>query len=261
MSYILEALRRAEAERQRGAVPGLHAQPASAALADAGLAPAAGTSVRWSRWLLAAAALLVVAAGAVWLRMPAAPDRPAVLAAAPPVVAPVVSPAVAPATVPPPATVARATSPALTAPAPAMQPSPSSTGLASRPAPPVVAAVQAVAPSSTGPGAAGAVPAVAPAAPTAAVAASLAAKPAIAATAPPARLPTLAELPDTLRRELPALSLGGAVYADQPAQRMVIVNGQVFHEGDRLGADLQVQEIRLKSVVFNLRGQRFEMAL
>jgi general secretion pathway protein B len=42
---------------------------------------------------------------------------------------------------------------------------------------------------------------------------------------------------------------------------MVIINGQVFHEGDRPTADLLVQQIGLKSVVFAFRGQRFEMPL
>ena len=36
MSYILDALRRADAERLRGAVPGLHDQPDLTALADPG---------------------------------------------------------------------------------------------------------------------------------------------------------------------------------------------------------------------------------
>ena len=35
MSYILDALRRADAERERGAVPGLHAQPVPPVSADA----------------------------------------------------------------------------------------------------------------------------------------------------------------------------------------------------------------------------------
>ncbi|MBC7955599.1 MAG: hypothetical protein H7Y33_06995, partial [Cytophagales bacterium] len=35
MSYILDALRRADSERERGAVPNLHAKPAPGALADA----------------------------------------------------------------------------------------------------------------------------------------------------------------------------------------------------------------------------------
>jgi general secretion pathway protein B len=230
MSYILEALRRAEAERQRGAVPGLHAQPASTALADAGLPVQPDRPDRWRRAGLAAAALVLVAASLVWLLTLTLTPTPT------PTPTPTVPPALV-AAVPPVAPVP---------PAPALAPS-----VLSVPSP--VAPAQAVAPRLP--------PAAILAAPAAAPAPAPAARPVPVASSPPARLPTLAELPDALRRELPALSLGGAVYAEQATQRMVIVNGQVLREGDRLNADLQVQEIRLKSVVFSLRGQRFEMPM
>jgi hypothetical protein len=42
---------------------------------------------------------------------------------------------------------------------------------------------------------------------------------------------------------------------------MVIVNGQVFQEGAMLGPDLQLEQIRPKSAVFSIRGQRFEVPL
>ncbi len=83
MSYILDALRRADAERQQGQVPGLHAAPAGAA-ADS---PRSGRSV-W--WWLALALLLGLAAGAAlqWWPRPvvvqasAAPATAAAAAAA-----------------------------------------------------------------------------------------------------------------------------------------------------------------------------------
>ena len=53
MSYILEALRRAERERERGQVPGLHDQTL----------PLAAPRSRLARWPLAAAFGLVAAAG------------------------------------------------------------------------------------------------------------------------------------------------------------------------------------------------------
>lgn len=80
-----------------------------------------------------------------------------------------------------------------------------------------------------------------------------------ASAAAPARLPSLAELPEAQRRELGPLAVGGAMHAEQAALRIIILNGQVFHEGDKLGPDLQVQQIRLKSVVMSHRGQRFEL--
>ncbi len=95
MSYILDALRRAEAERQQGQVPGLHDAPAVAATASA---PAPNPARRYG-WLVPA---LLLAAGAAWWWWP----RPGVV----PVVAPVVVPAAAPAPVAPP--VAAAVQPA-----------------------------------------------------------------------------------------------------------------------------------------------------
>jgi general secretion pathway protein B len=74
-------------------------------------------------------------------------------------------------------------------------------------------------------------------------------------------VPALAELPDELRRQLPALAMGGSVYSPQPAARMVIVNGQVFQEGAMLAPELQLEQIRPKSAIFSIRGQRFEVPL
>ncbi len=85
------------------------------------------------------------------------------------------------------------------------------------------------------------------------------ASPPIAVPAAPARLPTWSELPEAQRRELGGLAVSGAMHADQAALRMVVLNGQVFHEGDRPGPDLQVLQIRLKSVVLSHRGQHFEL--
>ena len=98
MSYILEALRRAETERDRGQVPGLNAQPAPAlAPASAARSPPAR---RWPAPGLAAAAAALLA---WWLWPGAAAPPPAVVSAG---VAPTVSaaPATEPASSPAPAT-------------------------------------------------------------------------------------------------------------------------------------------------------------
>jgi general secretion pathway protein B len=79
------------------------------------------------------------------------------------------------------------------------------------------------------------------------------------AAAPAPRIPKLAELPDDVRRTVPALTIGGSVYSPQPAARMVIVNGQVFREGDTLAAGFKLEQIRPKSAVFSIRGQAFEL--
>ena len=225
MSYILEALRRAEAQRQRGAVPGLHAQPASAALADPALARQAGARRSWRlAWVLAA--VLLLAAGSRWWLGPSGPSglEPTVGPAQPFAVAPaarIAAPAVEPALAVP---LAVPVAPALAASAAAVNTAALPPRVASSAGLPLLAAL---------------LPATAP------------------ASAP--RLPTLAELPETVRRELPVFTLGGSVYAEQASQRMVIINGQVLREGERLAPELLLQQIRLKSVVLDYRGQRFEL--
>ena len=224
MSYILEALRRADAERQRGDVPGPHAQPQAIA---AGEPPPA----RWPAGWLAGGAigLLALGGGLVWWWM----------GAAKPAQAPVVAMAPAPAQ---PAAALPAPPPVVAAPAalPTQQPGVAALPVPMPTLPPMVAPTQPTA------------RAVPPPPPVA---------PAPAALAAPARPLKLSELPEDLRRELPAIAPGGSVYAEHAPSRMVILNGQVFHEGDRPAPGLQVQQILPRSVVFEFKGQRFELPL
>ncbi|MFY3384728.1 hypothetical protein ACOQFS_11335, partial [Paracidovorax sp. MALMAid1276] len=145
MSYILDALRRAEAERGRGGVPGLHTQatPLPGALpADARAAP--------SRLIAVAAAVLGVAAlaavGTWWALQRSAPAGGVVLAGASPAPTPAAAPAAAPAVPPASASAALAplapaapTAPAVSAaPAPAPAPAPPPRATEPRPAPAAV---------------------------------------------------------------------------------------------------------------------------
>jgi general secretion pathway protein B len=84
-----------------------------------------------------------------------------------------------------------------------------------------------------------------------------------AAAPAPARANAVAninDLPPNVRSQLPRLAVGGAIYSETPSARMVILNGQVFHEGDKPAADTVLEQIRLKSAVLNYRGQRYEIA-
>nr|MDP9126626.1 general secretion pathway protein GspB [Pseudomonadota bacterium] len=84
-----------------------------------------------------------------------------------------------------------------------------------------------------------------------------------AAAPAPARsnaVPNINDLPPNVRATLPRLSVGGAIYSETPSARMVILNGQVFHEGDKPATDTVLEQIRLKSAVLNFRGQRYEVS-
>lgn len=75
--------------------------------------------------------------------------------------------------------------------------------------------------------------------------------------APSARVYALNELPENIRRQLPQLTVGGAMYSDNPANRMLILNGQLFHEGDHPIANLKLEQINLKSAVLSYQGYRY----
>jgi len=63
-----------------------------------------------------------------------------------------------------------------------------------------------------------------------------------------------------VRAQLPKLAVAGSVYSETPAARMIILNGQVFHEGEKPAPDTVLEQIRLKSAILNFRGQRYEIS-
>ena len=226
MSYILDALRKADAERDRGHVPGIHAQPSFG-----GLPPtdASGAARPWV-WLGAGALAMTVIAAAVWYFVGGSTRQ------APPIAA--VVPPVAAAVSPPPAF----------APAPviaAAPPPPAPVPVVRKPRPaPALAATPTIAnaPIGAAPAAPSALPAAPPASPAAAAA---------------DRIYAVNELPEDIRRQLPAVSVGGSMYSPTPSNRVLIVNGQVLHEGDRVAPELTLQQIRAKGAVLNFRGYRY----
>ena len=235
MSYILDALKRAESERERGVVPGLHSQ--SVPLSR----PVAGSRVVAKPLMLTVAALGLALLGTlVWrLLSPVAPANTASVGTAS---APTGSQIVT-ATPTIPTTTPAATSLTITA----LPPSP--------PPPPLAKAIPAKqADKSTPPAAklkpepqqepkqplvAMAVPPPAPASP---------------------RIVPIGELPADVRQTLPKVVISGSTYSDNPAYRMLIINGEVFREGDKPTPDLQLEQIRVKAVVLNFKGLRYSVA-
>jgi general secretion pathway protein B len=94
---------------------------------------------------------------------------------------------------------------------------------------------------------------------TGASAATPAAKPASAAPAAAAIAPALSELPEEIRRLIPALTITGAVYSENPAQRLLLVNGQVLPQGASAASEVSIEEIRPRSATFSFRGTRFRV--
>lgn len=195
MSYILDALERAQAQREQGAVPGLHTPTLETR--------APRTFGGWAV-ALGVAALTVAGLGIwVWLQAdaPNAVPQPLPTAAAPAIA---------------------------TAPSPA-PPSVASASRSTAPRTPVAQAPSRVTPSPT---------------------------------APPAvdTPPNLDALPPSLRAQIPALRITGAVQAQDPRNSLLLVNGQVLSPGTELAPNLVLERVDAHSAVLRYTDTRFRVA-
>ena len=73
-------------------------------------------------------------------------------------------------------------------------------------------------------------------------------------------VPAASELAPEIRAVLPKLVIGGATYSENSSYRTLIINGQVFQEREKPSPDLEVEQIRAKTVVLNFKGHRFWLA-
>jgi len=229
MSYILEALKKAQAERQLGATPTIHAPTLDAA------APRSADGARWKPLALAAGtAVIAGAAVLLWRQQPA----PAVLTSAAQVAS------TAPVAVSP-ASVAQPAAPA----ASAAMPSPSavpSAPPAAAPAQAAVAPVPKAAPVPAPPSAPTPVQAPAP-------------QPRAAAEAPEEPVQLLRDLPEPIQRSIPQITMGGYMYSRNPADRLVLIDKILRHEGEEVAPGLVLEKLLPKAAIFTFKGYRYRV--
>lgn len=221
MSYILEALKKAESERERGVVPGLGSVPANYAT----YISYGNSSKPWWLVVLALGVLLALVAGIWAWRQPIPLSTPR--------------------------TEAAQSTPAPAAPA---------GSAALRAAHPGKAALPASASSAaTLPAKGSSLPGVAQSAPLPASEPAPKSLPSSALRGVPGTAPLLSELPDSLRRQIPPLAISGAIYSDSPAESSLIVNDQVLGKGSLVAPDVRLEDISATSAVFSYKGQRFRL--
>jgi general secretion pathway protein B len=235
MSYILDALRKSDQLRQRGASPALLLgqaplpEPRQPALLSYGLLAlgllGAGIVIGWLR---------------PWAPEPVAP-APELVAAKPPEVQ---------AGLPP------------TPPAMAPRPAPIQSAPKSAPtvrAAPVAEAVKPRADASvklqkhTAPPKAAAKPAKAAQPP----AANHAAKSAPAEIAAPSAAMAMGDLPLAIQQELPPMSISVHAYSAKAADRLVGINNRLLHEGAEVAPGLKLEQITPEGMVLSYKGYRF----
>jgi general secretion pathway protein B len=238
MSYILDALRKSDQQRQRGTAPTLLAVQATA------VAPKQPAFLAYG---LLAAALLGAGVVIGWLRPwqpeQAAPGR-AESVAAKPLESTLRQPAPAPSEMPPQPSpepkVQNATQPARAAPAPSE--------MAPQPKPELPARAK---PQTDGP-------------PREADAAAPRRTPAperpVDAAADAAGVQTvisMTELPLSVRQELPAMTISVHAYSGNPGASLVGIDNRILREGEYVVPGLKLEQITPDGMIFGYKGYRF----
>jgi general secretion pathway protein B len=229
MSLILDALRKADAQRERNPARGIHAQPMQASSQARQLDRHQRRLGLWSAAAALGAGLLALAVFQLTGPgpTPVAPNGPVALSPVPAAIQSNQTPQVAPGT--------------SAAPASELLPAPA----------PAVPALRAATPAAP-------VAATAPSASRAAASPALPASPASTAAARD-RVLSVSELPAEVQRDLPRLVISAGVYSDNPAQRLLIVNGQAVAEGAEPAPGVLLEQIRPRTAVLKYRGYRYSM--
>ena len=213
MSYILEALKKAEAERKGGVMRATPMLPP--------IGPASRNPQPWRRPLpwMALAGLSITLACAAWFAVTRSKG-----VSTPPPPAPVAQPA-----------------------QPVVPPAPPPPLAAAQPkhAEPEVEKIEPAKPKEK------------PVKKRAEKKAPVAAPEAKTAQATETPLPTLRELPENLQREIPPLKVGGYIYSGNKADRSVLINQRLLHEGEEVAPGLLLEKMLPNGMVLNYRGQRY----
>jgi general secretion pathway protein B len=75
------------------------------------------------------------------------------------------------------------------------------------------------------------------------------------------RLYDLKSLPESVREDLPDINISVFVYSDDPSSRVVKINGQTVREGQELTDGLKVEKIVPEGVIFNYEDYKFRVRI
>ena len=69
----------------------------------------------------------------------------------------------------------------------------------------------------------------------------------------------IADIPDDIRKNIPRIAFEGHVYSSTPSRRSVMINGHKMREGDAIGEDLMLKRITPEGAEFEYRGYIFKL--
>ena len=225
MSYILDALRKSDQQRQRGAAPTLLAGQVTAIAARQSLPLG---------YAVFAVALVVAGIFIGWLRP--WQSEPATRAVQSVIATPAETGARQAASLPAASAPTQSVEPPLPKMPPLAQPAPAPVAIRAE-----VRARAETEPRSAPQSSSGSGP-----------------PPSSAALAAPAPVViSLTELPLAIQQELPPISVSVHAYSGKPKDRLVGINNQLLHQGDSLAPGLTLEQITPDGMVFSYKGYTF----
>jgi len=71
--------------------------------------------------------------------------------------------------------------------------------------------------------------------------------------------PGIEILPESMRSAIPELNFAGHTYSETPSKRMIIINNKILREGERIDSNLILVTITWTGVILDYNGQKFKV--
>jgi len=82
------------------------------------------------------------------------------------------------------------------------------------------------------------------------------AKPAVAQEEP---VQNLRDLPEPIQRSIPHITVGGYIYSKNPADRLLLIDKILRHEGEEVAPGLMLDKLQPREAAFNFKGYRYRV--
>ncbi len=69
----------------------------------------------------------------------------------------------------------------------------------------------------------------------------------------------LRDLPEPIQRSIPQVAVGGYIYSKNPADRLLLVDKILRHEGEEVAPGLLLEKLQPREAVFSYKGYRYRV--
>jgi general secretion pathway protein B len=67
------------------------------------------------------------------------------------------------------------------------------------------------------------------------------------------------DLPEPIQRSIPQVAVGGYIYSKNPADRLLLIDKVLRHEGEEVAPGLTLEKLQPKEAIFSFKGYRYRV--